>query len=215
MTPYKNLVRGTAIVVGLVYSAILFVSGIELDTLTKQILALLPSLAPLAIVAYDQWIWRWSPIQKLNHRPRVEGLWKATLVPDAESHIPLEVTRGPIEVYVVIEQSYWTISITQFSKESRSYSRTSTFLKHGESNHMSLSFLYDNVPRQEHRRRSPRHVGACEFRTPQGGPTRMEGHYFTDRFTQGEMTLELVDRSTNFADFQSARDYAENKRSAA
>lgn len=212
MTPYKNLVRGTAVAVGLVYSAILFLSGIDLDTLAKQVVALIPSIAPLAVVAYDKWVWRWGFVQKLNHRPRVDGLWKATLTPDTDSHIPSEVPRGDIEVYIVIEQSYWTISVTQFSKESRSYSRTSTFLKHGESNHMSLSFLYDNVPRQEHRRRSPRHVGACEFSTPQGTPTRLEGHYFTDRFTQGEMTLELVDRSTNFADFQGARDYAESTR---
>jgi len=210
MTPYKNLVRGTAVVVGLVYSAVLFLSGIELDTPAKRVLALIPSIAPLAIVAYDKWVWRWKFIQKLNHRPRVDGLWKATLVPDDESHIPSEVPRGPIEVYIVIEQSYWTLSITQFSKESRSYSRTSTFIRHGESNHTSLSYLYDNVPRQEHRRRSPRHVGACEFSTPQGSPTRLEGHYFTDRYTQGEMTLELVGRSTNFADFQGAHDYAAN-----
>jgi hypothetical protein len=40
----------------------------------------------------------------------------------------------------------------------------------------------------------------------------MEGHYFTDRFTQGEMTLDFVDRSTNFADYQGARDFAEKLR---
>lgn len=209
MTPIKSSVRITAVIVSAAYSVVLFLSGIELDTLDKKVLALLPGGLALMVVAYDRWVWRWMPVQRLHHRPRIDGLWKAALRPSAESHIPEGGNRGPIESYIIVEQTFWSLSVIQFTIESESYSRTSTFIKHGESSIRTLSFLYDNAPRLQHRKRSPRHVGACELRTSIGAPTTLEGSYFTDRYTQGEMSLRLVDRSINFADFASAKAHAD------
>lgn len=210
MTPIKNSVRVTAVVLNAVYSAVLFVSGVELDSLIKRALALLPAALALIVVVFDKWAWKWPVVLTWAHVPRVGGLWIATLTPHAESRIPDGGNRGPIEAYVVIEQTFWTISVAQFTAESSSYSRTATFLRHGQSAQRTLSFLYDNDPRQEHRSRSPRHVGACELKTPQGSPSSLEGSYFTDRYTQGEMTLRLIDRSTNYVDFKAAKAHADS-----
>lgn len=210
MTPIKNSVRMTTVVVGAVYTVVLFLSGIKLDSWEKQLLAALPTIAAAAVVLFDRWVWKIPRLLTLHHRPRLDGIWRATLTPHPSGHVPDGGKRGPFETYVVIEQSFWSIAITQFTDESNSYSRTSTFLSHGQSSQRTLSFLYDNEPRLEHRERSPRHVGACEITTPQGVPTHLEGYYFTDRFTQGEMTLDLIDRSTNFVDFTGAKTYAES-----
>jgi SMODS-associating 2TM, beta-strand rich effector domain len=211
VTPIKNSVRVTAVVVNAVYSAVLFLSGVELDSLTKKILALLPAALAAVVVVFDKWAWKWPRVRDWHHTPRVEGLWLASLTPHADSHIPEGGNRGPIEAYVVIEQTFWTISIAQFTAESASYSRTATFLRHGQSAQRTLSYLYDNDPRQEHRPRSPRHVGACELRTPRGCPSSLEGSYFTDRYTQGEMTLTLIDRTTNYVDFKAAKTHADSR----
>lgn len=209
MTPIKNSVRYTVVAVSLVYTAVLFLSGVELDTFAKQFLALLPTLFALGVVAYDRWVWKWALGRKFHQRPQIDGLWRVTLTPNPESHIPPDGNRGPIEAYAVIDQTYWSISVAQFTEQSESYSLTSTFIARGQTNMKTLSFLYDNTPRYEHRKRSPRHSGACEISVPTGQPTAMTGLYFTDRFTQGEMVLELVDRTTNYRDFASAKAHAD------
>lgn len=198
--------RIAAVLVGLVYTAVLYVSGVTLDSGVKQSLALLPAVATAAIVAYDLWLWKWPVLRGLHSRPRIGGLWKATLQPRPESHIPEGGNRGPISAYVVIEQTFWTLSVQLFTPESASASRASRFTAKPESKYQSLSFVYENVPRPEHRARSPRHVGACELTVANSTPTRMAGEYFTDRFTAGEMRLELCDRSTGHGDYAAAQE---------
>jgi hypothetical protein len=208
MTPIKNSVRTTAVVVGAIYTAVLFLSGVTLDSWEKQVLAALPTAAAIAVVVFDRWLWRWPWVLRLHHRPRLDGLWRASLSPSPESQIPEGGNLGPINAFIVIEQSFWSISIAQFTVESKSYSRTSTFIKHGQSDQRSLSFLYDNEPRLEHRGRSPRHVGACELTTPRGTPSQLVGYYFTDRLTRGQLKLDFVDRTINYADFDTAEAHA-------
>ncbi|KRB80091.1 hypothetical protein ASE01_00870 [Nocardioides sp. Root190] len=205
MTTIKNSVRITALAISAIYTGVLFLSEVELDTWAKRIIAALPTIAAFAVVAYDRWLWKLGPALQLHQTPHLGGLWKATLTPHQDSHIPEGGNRGPIDAFVVVEQTFWSVSVALFTVESKSYSRTSTFIKHGESSQRSLSFLYDNEPRIEHRVRSPRHVGACEISTPRGEPTRLQGYYFTDRLTKGELVLEFVDRTSNHSDFASAQ----------
>lgn len=140
MTPIKNSVRLTTVVVGAVYTAVLFLSGIDLDSWQKQVLASLPTAASVAVVVFDRWLWRWPKLLGVHHRPRLDGIWRVSSRPHPDSHIPEGGNWAPTG-FVVIEQSFWSISISQFTKESASYSRTATFLKHGQSSQKSLSFL--------------------------------------------------------------------------
>lgn len=207
MTPIKNSVRLAAIGTGAAYSAVLYLAGVQLDGWPKHVLSLLPTLAALGVVAFDKWLWRFGPVSKLHSRPRINGLWKAELIPHADSHIPAGGNTGPIEAFIVIEQSFWSIAVSLFTAESASRSRTSRFLTFEDSAVQTLSFLYDNTPRVEHRARSLRHIGACELSVPQGQPTALSGEYFTDRLTLGEIRLSFVDRTTNYADFASAKQH--------
>lgn len=207
MTPTANHVRITAVVLGAVYSGLLFLSGIRLDSWEKHALAILPTVSAVAVVVFDKWIWCWPILLRVHGHPRLDGLWHASLVPHGESKIPPEGNWTP-EAYVVIEASFWTTSVVLHTDQSSSFSRASTFLRRGTSSQWALSFLYDNTPRQEHQPRSWSHAGACELHVPLGAPVRLTGTYFTDRFTQGEMKLDLIDRSTNFPNFSSAEAYA-------
>jgi hypothetical protein len=102
---------------------------------------------------------------------------------------------------MIIEQSFWSICVTQFTAESESQSQATAYVRRPDSARQLLSFTYDNLPRREHLPRSPRHTGACTLTLPAGSPDSLPGLYFTDRFTAGEMTLTLIDRTTNYADF--------------
>lgn len=204
MSQPGHAVRLTATVVGFVYALALHLSGLSLDSDIKRALAYLPTVLVLAVVAYDRWLWKWPGIRRLHQRPRLDGLWKVVLRPDRKSLIPADGNWGPIAGYMVVEQSYWSISLTQFTKESASYSKAASFLKRGESGKQTLVFVYDNQPDREHLHGSPRSTGGCELQVANGSPTSMAGSYFSDRFTAGAMDLMFLDRTTNYVTFAQA-----------
>lgn len=205
MAAPTNAVRLGAAAAGLVYAVALRASGVRLELGLRQILAYLPTVVVLFTVAFDKWIWRWPGIRRVVPRPLLTGLWKATLKPTAESHIPDGGDRGPIEAYVVVNQSFWSLSVRLYTVQSRSDSRGMVLTRYDDSDYQRLSFMYENQPRPEHLHRSPRHVGTCELEVAGKTPTQMSGTYYTDRLTTGEIKLEFCDRSSNPDSFDAAR----------
>jgi SMODS-associating 2TM, beta-strand rich effector domain len=202
MASPQRAVRTTAVAVGVVYAAALFAAGVRLGDGLKSALSYLPTLTTLFVVAFDKWLWRWPGIRRMHGRPILNGLWLTELTPGKDSHIPDAGNWGPIEAYIIIEQTFWSISITQLTKESESHSRAAVFIPRTESKRSVLSFTYDNQPGRKHLSRSPRHVGACEFEVSGTAPTELKGSYFTDRFTAGDMELKFADRTTSHGSFE-------------
>lgn len=200
-----RVVRGTVVAVSVIYAVVLYLLDIELEGWVRKALAYLPAAAALLVVIFDKWLWRWPPVKWLKLKPRIDGLWETTIRPDPASHIPEGGNWGPIEAYTIIEQSFWSLSVHQYTVESESHSRAMTLLARENSGQRTLNFTYDNVPMRKHIERSPRNVGACELKLARGAPRTIMGHYFTDRFTAGDLELVLVDRKVDFADFQSAQ----------
>jgi hypothetical protein len=203
-----GLVRIVVLGIGIIYSIVLAVAGLHLDTPSKVVVGWLPAGASIILLAWDLWVWRLPPMRRLCHRPRIDGLWSATLQPTAESHIPQSGNRGPIEAYLVVTQSFWSLQVRQLTVESASDSRTFFWTRSEGMTVDRLTFLYENVPDAHHRARSPRHLGSCALETTTLKPSAIDGSYFTDRLTQGSMSLRLIDRSTSHDTFASARDYA-------
>ena len=208
MTKPTSSVRVTVIAVGVVYTLALKVSGVSLDSVAKQVVAALPVLAAGALVVWDLWLWRIPGLHGLTHRPRIDGLWFATLEPTVESHIPKGGNRGPIPAYLVIRQTYWSLAIRQYTRESTSDSRASFWERRSGASWETVAFLFDNTPRQRHQQRSPRHFGACQLDPTEQTPAEMTGTYFTDRYTRGDMSLTHVDRTRGYASFAAAEAYA-------
>lgn len=175
----------------------------------KQLLTGLPVLVGLLAVAFDLLLWRLSVVRLVVGRPRVYGTWKAVLTPSQDSHIPDGGNRGPIEAYVIIAQTYWTLHVTLHTKESSSRSTAAT-LKDIGGKQQSLAYVYDNTPRQEHQPRSTQHAGAGRFTVVDNGPEEMSGDYWTSRLTRGDLDLVLVDRKTKRPTFRAAQQAAES-----
>jgi hypothetical protein len=95
-------VRTAVITVAVVYTILLRLSGLSLDNVAKQVVAALPALAAVALVIWDLWLWRAPGLHRLTHRPRIDGLWLASLEPTAESHIPEGGNRGPIPADLLV-----------------------------------------------------------------------------------------------------------------
>lgn len=190
-----RLVRIVAIAVSAAWGLTLYLSGVNLDDSTRRPLAYLPTASVLLAVAFDLWVWKWPGIHKLVSRPRVDGTWRTTIRPHHQSRIPKGGKRGPITSAVVVEQTFWSLSVRLLTDESASMSEVASLRSHGESRGQCLlTYTYRNEPRAEHRPRSAPHRGACELTVVGRLPKSLMGTYWTDRFTVGDMELTLVDR---------------------
>ena len=198
-------VRLTTVVVGAAYAGALYISGEHLQAGLKQALSYLPAFAVLAVTLWDVWLWRQPFVHRFARRPVLAGTWRATLKPTADSHIPLGGNRGPIEAYVIITQSYWSISVRQYTVESRSESKAAMWSGGSTSSNKILTFTFANMPKQELESRSRSHPGTAAVDVVGSQPRILSGYYFTDRYTKGDMTLALFDRSVDHPDFDSAQ----------
>jgi hypothetical protein len=125
--------RTSATIVSVAYAVALTLAGIRLQHDTKQALSYVPAALGLAVVAFDKWLWKFPPIHRFLTRPRLDGVWAAKIYPADESHVPDGGNRGPIEAYLIIEQSYWSMHVCQYTAESTSHSRASIVTSRSDS----------------------------------------------------------------------------------
>ena len=203
-------VRWTAFGVSAVYTAVLWLVGLEVDSLT-QFLALLPSLSAAVLIAWDLFLWKLKPFSGFTRRPRLEGLWQVTLTPTSESHIPEGGNTGPIDAYLVVVHTYWSFYGRLLTSESASWSRAHFWGAQDGAPTEHLTFTYQNEPRADLEHRSRSHLGSCTLRPETKSPETVTGVYSTDRYTRGDMKLRLVDRSSGYATYDKAKAHQSKK----
>lgn len=193
-----NFARGVAIAVSAVWAAVLFLTGLDLDDGVRRVMVYLPSLIGLLVVAFDLWLWRIPGISKVTGRPHIYGTWQATLTPNAESRIPPGGNWGPIVAAMVIEQTFWTTAIRLHTDQSSSASSTAQIVPAAESKQSkSIFFTYANRARQEHNQRSFPHHGTSLLHVTGIKPRTLEGSYWTDRLTSGDIVLRFISKKVD------------------
>ncbi|MFJ5020932.1 Cap15 family cyclic dinucleotide receptor domain-containing protein [Streptomyces goshikiensis] len=197
-------IRTGATIAATLYTVVLLVLGLYPSEF-RYLFAYIPALVGYGTVVFDKWAWRWPVIHRFTGRAWVTGTWRVVLVPSPESHIPEGGNRGPITTYMTIEQTFWSLHATLRTKESTSRSSNATIGAPENSGTAEIGFLYDNTPRVEHQPRSPRHEGACRIAVTGLQPKAATGHYYTSRFTAGDMDFTLLDRSTDCGTFAEAQ----------
>jgi hypothetical protein len=203
----KLIVRITVIAVSAVYSLLLFNLGFTLDTFSKQVVAVLPLTAAVALLAWDLWAWKLPLIHKMTKRPLIKGLWRVELKPHRGSVIPNGGNRGPIKAYITVNQSFWNLDITLFTKESSSESRAVFWDSDAKKSVSKLCFTYVNTPNMSESHRSIVSAGTCNLAVRKLKPKTIKGSYFTDRYTKGDMNLTYLDASAEHDTFESIENY--------
>jgi SMODS-associating 2TM, beta-strand rich effector domain len=144
------------------------------------------ALAGVGLWLFDMYVWRWPGICRLVGRPVLHGTWHGELAsdwvdPQTEERIPPDP-----DVFLVVRQRFWQVSVRLLTKESASASMLANFTKGSDGVHQ-LVYVYGNTPRPEVRERSEVHYGAVVLKAPRDRDQGLEGDYFTDRKTRGEM----------------------------
>lgn len=157
---------------------------------------------PLSLLGiFDRYFWCLPGINKLfASPPNVQGTWKGEI----NSHwVNPETgqTPPPIEVYAVVRQTYSSINVGMFTKESASGTLTASITE--KDGKCVIQALYSNTPDLQFRSRSPIHHGSFIMQVVGIPPQSLRGSYWTDRGSKGEISFS---QRTNllFDDFQIA-----------
>ena len=186
----KPIVQFVALVVFAVFVAGTWASGDGFKFGWLRFYSLAVFISYLGLVAWDNFIWRLPWTQKIKSVPRnLRGTWRGTLdsfwVDPKTGLSPDKKT-----VYLIIRQSATSISVVLLTDESRSVSSVGEVTD--DHTVASLDYMYLNRPDSRVEHRSRMHHGSTSLDIIGRPATRLEGRYWTDRDTKGE--LEFVER---------------------
>ena len=199
MTTYVKAIIYTTVAI---WAIILLVSGQQLSSDLLRPLSSVTSAVVLLSIAFELWLWKLPLLHGwFVKRPVIEGTWRAQLRSNWKDASAAAIQ--PIEGYVVIRQTLLSLSMRLMTKESASH-LVGTEIVCAADGLYCVSGVYRNEPRFQDRTHSQIHFGAVWLRVTDTPTQIIEGHYWTDRNTAGEMRLTEKQRE-QFQDFESAQ----------
>lgn len=176
-----------AVVVAL-WAALLAIEGYALSFKLLAPFSGVVSGLVVVLLVFDKWLWKVPWLGVLLGAPaNIDGTWKGTLASEWVSPKTLQ-KAGPIEIYLVIRQTFTTLSVRTFTAESESM-MVAGKVESGADGVSDLVTVYRNVPKQSLRDRSQIHHGALRLRIEGAPPTQLAGEYWTERESKGELRL--------------------------
>lgn len=141
------------------------------------------------LILWERWLWSWWIFRRwLSKRPDLRGTWKGELYSNWVDPVTQQ-KRGPIEVYLAIRQTNSTIDVRLFSSESSSVSLSGHIFADSVGLN-TLAITYENTPLILIRERSRiSHGGMLLSIRGDGRPHQLDGEYWTDRSTIGQIKL--------------------------
>jgi len=177
----------------------LWAQGAPLITLTfLRPFGVLVGVITVVAMVFVRYAWAWRIFQGWYvKRPDLRGTWKVVLQSD---WIDPETKKGiaPIVAYAAVRQSLTSLSLRLMTPESKS-----KLIAHSIDQDVDgvyrLAGVYRNEPNIGLQgKRSDIHHGALSLEIYGIPPNCLEGHYWTDRNTLGDM--KLVDRRETLFD---------------
>lgn len=181
--------------VAVVWAALLLVAGATLPDGFFKPVSLVTAAVVMALFIFDRWAWKWGVFRGwFVKRPYLGGTWRVELNwkwLDPSS----DVRTGTASGFLVIRQTYSRLSMRLFTAESSSRLRGAEVVADADDLY-EVGAVYVNEPKFSVRGKSPIHNGALILAVRGSPPTLLEGHYWTDRNTNGEIrAAERRDRT--------------------
>ncbi len=178
-------------------------SGVAVSISWLKPLSTVTGILLFLLGTFDLWLWRLSILQGwFVKRPIIRGTWRAIL---RSTWIDPATGQGlePIEGFMVIRQTYSSLSLRLLTSESSS-ELIGANINISSDGTMRIAGVYRNEPRQLLRQSSPIHYGAILLDIVGRPATCWRGHYWTDRNTCGEIELNNR-RNKIFHNYETAR----------
>jgi hypothetical protein len=199
----ERYIKAIIYIAALVWAGILWFTGDAIQAPWLKPLSTVTSIVLILAMAFDLWLWRLPFLHGwFVKRPVIDGTWKVEIRSnwtDPATGAPIP----PVEGYMVIRQTFSTLSLRLLTEESSS-ELVGTEIICSADGLYCISGVYRNEPRFQVRDRSAMHYGAVWLKIIEQPAKEITGHYWTDRKTAGEM--DLTDRRTGkFQTFQAAQ----------
>ena len=166
------------------------------EILFLRLFALSVFAATLILNLWEWFAWHLKLSQKQRVVPRdIRGTWKGRLTSYWED--PETGQRpAPKTVYLTVRQTATTVTLVFFTDEAKSYStlcrvRTNIAIP-------AVEYLYEGRPDSRVEDRSRAHLGAAVLDIVGRPASKLQGHYWTDRNSRGELLFDS--RNKNIAD---------------
>ncbi len=199
MASYVKAIIYTAVAV---WAVVLLIGGQKLSSDLLRPVSAVTSIVVLLSIAFELWLWKLPVLRGwLVKRPVIEGTWRAELSSNWQDAGGAAIP--PVRGYVVIRQSLLNLSLRLLTEESSSH-LVGTEIVCTVDGLYCVSGVYRNEPNYRERGHSPIHYGAVWLQVIQSPEQMLQGHYWTDRNTAGEMRL-TDRRKEKFQDFASAQ----------
>ena len=199
----KNQLTIILFVAALIWGALLILAGVSVDPSLFKPFSRVVGILVLLLAASDLWLWKIPLFARwLAKRPVIQGTWRGVI--NSRWKDPATgSTPGPIEAYMVIHQTFSSLSMRLHTTESSS-ELLGAEISYAQDGTCELSGVYRNEPKAAVLHRSPIHHGGILLRVIGRPVSSLKGKYWTDRNSAGDM--ELVERRGSLAeDFESAR----------
>lgn len=181
----------------LIWGLLLVLDGVVVHASWLRPFSLVTGILLILLAGFDLFLWRVPFLHPwFVGRPNLRGTWRAVLRSNWSKPSTQE-TVAPIQGYVVISQTFSRLSLRLMTEESRSELLGAEVLRSADGTYRLVG-VYRNEPKLGVRNRSPIHNGALVLQFAGSPPTSLEGHYWTDRDTAGE--LVLTDRQSKIVD---------------
>lgn len=176
----RNRLKVLAYLAAATLFALSMVDGGPRIAFTFKRLSVVEAALFFCIAIFDRFLWRfWKVPQWLKTGPVLRGTWEGIVR-------PTEGTVAEVPAYLSIRQTFSGVAFRLLTGEMTSESTTAALT--GRPEGLTIGeYVYESIPRDAVRRRSPIHFGAARFESVGAHPDRIEGSYFTDRRTSGEM----------------------------
>lgn len=189
-------------IAAIIWAVLLAVKGTPLSTSLFDPFSNVTGVLVLILTFFDKWAWHWKIFYPwLVSIPYLEGTWKGKIKSNWVNP-ETKKANGNIDVYLVIHQKFSVIHASLMTKESDSELLTGELIKKSDET-WQFAGAYRNTPKLLVRDRSPIHHGALILQIKGQPPVGLEGQYWTDRNTQGEILLTEFNKK-KFHDFNSA-----------
>jgi len=183
------------VLLGLAFGTWLLLIIIDEGSLTfsNKALKLIPKVITINVFlwfVFIKWLWKWKLFRGwLVPFPNLSGKWEGSALP--KNIDPSTGQQYPeIKLELLIKQTFLFTHVRIFSAEMESNSYSASFKIDSETDEKRLCYSYLSKPKSNIRDRSPIHDGTALLTIKGDKEEELEGEYWTNRATTGELYIK-------------------------